>query len=66
MGDGAGAGAGIGAGDGDGVLDDAGVEAIGSPPPPPPEVGVDCAGALLVLRVERLVVSLAGASSMKP
>ena len=57
MGDGAGAGVGVGVGDG------AGVEATGSPPPP--EVGVDCAGALLVLRVERLVVSLAGASSMK-
>lgn len=63
MGDGAGAGEGVG--DGDGVVDDAGVEATGSPPPPPPEVGVDCIGALLVLRVERLVVSLAGASSMK-
>ena len=52
-------------GEGDGVVDDAGVEATGSPPPPPPEVGVDCVGALLVLRVERLVDSLAGASSIK-
>ena len=61
MGVGDGAGAGVGVGEGLG----AGVEATGSPPPPPPEVGVDCVGALLVLRVERLVDSLAGASSMK-
>ena len=60
---GAGAGAGIGAGDG--VVGDAGVEAIGSPPRPPPEVGADVV-LVLVLSVERRGLSVTGTSSIKP
>jgi hypothetical protein len=59
-----GAGAGVGVGVGDGVVDDAGVEAIGSPPPPP-EVGADVV-LVLVLSVERRGLSVTGTSSIKP
>lgn len=42
----------------------AGVDGAGAPPPPP-YVGVDGVDGLAILLVERLVVPLGGASSIK-
>ena len=63
---GVGDGVGVGA---DGVIPPpplgVGVDGAGAAPPPPPYVGVDGVDGLAILLVERLVVPVGGASSIK-